>query len=579
MSIPNRRYLFFVHSYPPHEYTGAPLIARDYGTALAAKGHAVGVVYPALEDPFFEKSERIDGGGGPVRYEVPFSELRWTEWSIYDSLFFDRLGERKEALLRNILDEFRPDILCVIDTVNLPCRWMSVLAGSGLPIVKLVVNAEDLCGLIEPFDRMTFEPCPVPLLTNECTERSASVCSAFDRSPHLKSRIGLALERKRRIAIWFYSEVYDLLLFRSSGLEDLFARTLQLEHSRCAVLEAGVALPGARPPKKELHNPSKVRFGYVGSLSVRKGLGLLDEVFRSDALLNRSDYELIFHGNGDEELLQPLLSTNVLVRYAGSYTPENLPGILNDIDVGILPSYFEGGQKAVREMLAWNVPVLASTAFGNTDVVRHGVNGFLFPVGDREMLKRLVVGLLDDKSQVSVLQEGAALTTLRSLEDEIEEFIGHGERFPADRKRTSTSEISMAIKLTAGKQVSSDQSSHALAGEIRLDRVAARAKELADLLEEKRQTIEQLQREFDERTAWALKLNADLESMRERIGSLQEEFDGRTAWALELNHQRQALEQRIQELVASQALLEHRLSLITRSPFYRVLSFLGLVPK
>lgn len=88
-----------------------------------------------------------------------------------------------------------------------------------------------------------------------------------------------------------------------------------------------------------------------------------------------------------------------------------------------------------------------------------------------------------------------------------------------------------------------------------------------------------LQKEFEERSAWAVKLDAELHDAQKRHESLQREFDERTAWALSLDQERVKLELRIQELDALRGMLEQQLQAIKRSYGYRFLSFLGLVPK
>ncbi len=54
----------------------------------------------------------------------------------------------------------------------------------------------------------------------------------------------------------------------------------------------------------------------------------------------------------------------------------------------------EGVPGVIREAMALGIPVVASSLDGNREMVRHGKNGLLFPVGDADALSRLISLLL-----------------------------------------------------------------------------------------------------------------------------------------------------------------------------------------
>ncbi len=73
---------------------------------------------------------------------------------------------------------------------------------------------------------------------------------------------------------------------------------------------------------------------------------------------------------------------------------EDIPGLLEKIDVMCLPSYREGLPKSLIEATACGLPIVTTDTPGCREVVRHGDNGFLVPVGDvpqlAEALKQLI---------------------------------------------------------------------------------------------------------------------------------------------------------------------------------------------
>jgi len=66
--------------------------------------------------------------------------------------------------------------------------------------------------------------------------------------------------------------------------------------------------------------------------------------------------------------------------------------------VGVITSDSEGLSNAIIEYMACGVPVVATAAGGNPELVVEGENGFLVPVGDVELLADRIVKLLDQET-------------------------------------------------------------------------------------------------------------------------------------------------------------------------------------
>ena len=66
------------------------------------------------------------------------------------------------------------------------------------------------------------------------------------------------------------------------------------------------------------------------------------------------------------------------IKYLGK--TDNMIGLLNTIDVMVLPSYREGLSKSLLEASAMKLPIITSDVPGCRDIVTHGYNGFLCKV-------------------------------------------------------------------------------------------------------------------------------------------------------------------------------------------------------
>jgi sugar transferase (PEP-CTERM/EpsH1 system associated) len=79
---------------------------------------------------------------------------------------------------------------------------------------------------------------------------------------------------------------------------------------------------------------------------------------------------------------------------------DDVPRLLQLMDVFALPSLGEGISNTVLEAMAAARPVVATAVGGNVELVEEGFNGSLVPVGDVEALSNALVALLaDDKER------------------------------------------------------------------------------------------------------------------------------------------------------------------------------------
>jgi glycosyltransferase involved in cell wall biosynthesis len=85
----------------------------------------------------------------------------------------------------------------------------------------------------------------------------------------------------------------------------------------------------------------------------------------------------------------------------------DIPAVLAETDIFVLPSYSEGLSNALMEAMASGCAVIASDVGGNRFLIQNGVSGFLFPAGDREALAAHLRRLLEDSSKRKQMGEAA----------------------------------------------------------------------------------------------------------------------------------------------------------------------------
>ncbi len=85
----------------------------------------------------------------------------------------------------------------------------------------------------------------------------------------------------------------------------------------------------------------------------------------------------------------------------------DIPQILSETDIFVLPSYAEGLSNALMEAMSSSCACIASDVGGNAYLIQNGVSGLLFPPGDREALASHIRRLVDDTAKRLSLGQAA----------------------------------------------------------------------------------------------------------------------------------------------------------------------------
>lgn len=82
---------------------------------------------------------------------------------------------------------------------------------------------------------------------------------------------------------------------------------------------------------------------------------------------------------------------------------KDIPEILAQTDIFVMPSYSEGLSNAIMEAMASGCACVVTEVGGNRFLVQNGISGFYFPPGDREALRAHVRRLIEDPAKRSAL--------------------------------------------------------------------------------------------------------------------------------------------------------------------------------
>ena len=177
---------------------------------------------------------------------------------------------------------------------------------------------------------------------------------------------------------------------------------------------------------------SQLVVGIVGQLTARKGqLELIEAYARVSCEVK--DVVLLVIGaslfNRDDQYAERLqravesLGIRNQVCFLGPR--DDVPGLMQGIDVLVVNSHEEPFALTVLEGLSSGTPVLATAVGGTPEMIRHGENGWLVKAKDREALAKAMLTLLRDEGLRRRLgSEGRRVATARFS---IERYLGELE--------------------------------------------------------------------------------------------------------------------------------------------------------
>ena len=377
------RIALVVHQFPPEHVGGTEIHTLTLARALAERGHVVSVFYPSqgLDNDRQETrhglalwqaaNPPLPSGANPARQF----------WRTFRNLAVEESFGR-------FLESFGPDLVHFQHLQNVSGRLIALAAGR--PRVLTLHDYWYFCA------------------NSQLLRPDGSLCNGFSIAcaDCALSRMERPLPRVARpiaaLPLWGRN-VY--LRYALREIDHFVAPSDYVKHvyvgqglppGRIRVLPHGVSPARLQPSGEPLAAvEGQPLFGFLGSLAPAKGVHVLVEAFRGLA----PEAGLALYGDPSvfPAYVKRLrgLATHPGVRFAGPLAHDHVGDALRRLDYLVVPSlWHETLCMVVDEAHALGVPVVAS-ALGALTRIEDGVNGRLFPAGDVDALRRILMGLAD----------------------------------------------------------------------------------------------------------------------------------------------------------------------------------------
>lgn len=218
---------------------------------------------------------------------------------------------------------------------------------------------------------------------------------------------------------WFYTHFTDKIIAVSRGVRDELVK-LGIRREHIEVIYNGT--PKEKYELKETQRIDKLKKQY----GIRKGeyvLGCVSRHKQQEQLIAAlaqvaEPMKIFFVGIETRPSYEALITQDTHQHeylFTGPLKNEDTLYFYKLFHLKVLPSVTEGLSQALLEAMAMRVPVIATDAGGNPDLIRSGENGFLFQDNDIETLASHIRTLLNDPKLADKIARNGQKTALEEF--------------------------------------------------------------------------------------------------------------------------------------------------------------------
>lgn len=417
------RLLLICHGYPPFGVAGVERVSQQTAESLTARGHEVIVLTrrPTAAPPSFQiERDRRNGvpvvtiaGGGATFSSFPGRE------------------SPLEGAFQRVLAEEQPDVVLLSHTLHHSPGYVGIAKRWGIPVAVELHDFFFACPRAH-LERVSGERCGGPEAGRAC----AAHCFPSEDADVDQARWSLRAHLFRSAL-----QDADRVIAPSRFVAERFA---EMRRPRAPIVVLGNGVPDSFEPDVQARRRDRSGPLHVASIGVatpHKGFHVVVEALRR-ARLSAARYTIFgLPTDGyDDELRDAADEVDGLeLRLNGGFEPAELPALLADVDLVVVPSLVEETYSiAAREALACGLPVVASRLGALPAAVRHGVTGLLFEPGDAGALAAQLAALDGDRQSLADLAAGVARErpfTVSDRADALErllrDLVGDRSRAPA----------------------------------------------------------------------------------------------------------------------------------------------------
>jgi glycosyltransferase involved in cell wall biosynthesis len=187
-----------------------------------------------------------------------------------------------------------------------------------------------------------------------------------------------------------------------------------IKESKIITVPYGVDLKEFSLIKNRKRIDNKFRIICTGTVSIRKGSHYLLWAFQNLKLANS---ELIFVGDIGQDFSKFIKEYSNIknIKFIKKQKQETLKYYYNDSDLFVICSIEEGLAMVQAQAMACGLPVICTTNTGGSEIVDDGVNGYVIPIRNVEILMYKIKDLYQNRDKLNEMGKCAYVKANKQL--------------------------------------------------------------------------------------------------------------------------------------------------------------------
>lgn len=180
-------------------------------------------------------------------------------------------------------------------------------------------------------------------------------------------------------------------VFQTSRAKEYFSETIQRK---------GIIIPNPVREMPEAFYGASKKIVTAGRLSEQKNHKLLIDAFEQIHPIY-PDFHVDIYGEGSmrDELQTYINDKNLSASIHLCGKVDNVPEMIRDAYMFVLPSDYEGLSNALLEAMGIGLPCITTNCAGSDDAIRDGENGLIVPIKDCDAMVKAIGKLIEDPTE------------------------------------------------------------------------------------------------------------------------------------------------------------------------------------
>ena len=428
------RILQVVHDFLPNATGGTEIYTYSLSKGLS-KNHDV---YLFFKDTAIDKGfKKGEFDGLPFLAINPSKYLKNSTYFnlIKSRLYFTANNKQTNKLFKELIAEIKPDVIHFQHLIGLSMNLVNVAYRCKIPIAFTVHDYWFLCPKAHLIDNNN-------VLCTNGDRRKCIKCfcrqglyklkkvEIFQPNTYIKLPKNIA-----KIILNFVIKTYNnyyMFYFRPKMIHDIYKKVdvfiTPSQKLKNELIEKGIQARKVFHIDSGINNKfltniqktksKKIRFAFIGSVSVHKGIEVLVKTFN-----DIKDASLDIYGFVSEENKKKYLKLikNKHIHSMSSFKYNEIGNIFSKTDILVVPSIcMENSPLTIREAFMSKTPVIASDIGGLSEMVQDGETGLLFKAGDSRDLFKKIRYFIDNPIEVERMSK--KIKKVKTIEENAKEM-------------------------------------------------------------------------------------------------------------------------------------------------------------